>query len=206
METDGTVVGEFLFWLATSCWSSDVRCWFSCCCFFFTNCSADLRSSRVTPWVDRRVSRTLLACAFLCVSDSSSRTGGTKDLKQKVILRTSKQKLFAGQQRIIRLRNPIFWLLIIGSLIHTCLAWKACLIEGHTYYLKNVLNMLLIADCWALVMFMELLVAVGSPDDVMVNIGAVVVVLAASPVVDMTWMLKLTSTLLSLLLPLLWLL
>ena len=60
------------------------------------------------------------------------------------------------------------------------------MIEGHTYYLKNVLNMLLIADCWALVMFMELLVAVGSPDDVMVNIGAVVVVLAASPVVDMT--------------------
>lgn len=113
--------------------------------------------------------------------------------------------MFAGQQRIIRLRNPIFWLLIIGSLIHTCLAWKACLIEGHTYYLKNVLNMLLIADCWALVMFMELLVAVGSPDDVMVNIGAVVVVLAASPVVDMTWMLKLTSTLLSLLLALLWL-
>ena len=124
---------------------------------------------------------------------------------EKVILRTSKQKLFAGQQRIIRLRNPIFWLLISGSLIHTCLAWKACLIEGHTYYLKNVLNMLLIADCWALVMFMELLVAVGSPDDVMVNIGAVVVVLAASPVVDMTWMLKLTSTLLSLLLALLWL-
>ena len=113
--------------------------------------------------------------------------------------------MFAGQQRIIRLRNPIFWLLISGSLIHTCLAWKACLIEGHTYYLKNVLNMLLIADCWALVMFMELLVAVGSPDDVMVNIGAVVVVLAASPVVDMTWMLKLTSTLLSLLLALLWL-
>ena len=47
--------------------------------------------------------------------------------------------------------------------------------------------MLLIADCWALVMTtLELLVAVGSPDDVIVNIGAVLVVLAASPVVDMT--------------------
>mgnify|MGYP006863600059 FL=1 len=62
-----------------------------------------------------------------------------------------------------------------------------CLIEGHTHYLKNVLNMLLIADCWALVMTtLELLVAVGSPVDVIVNKGAVVVVLAASPVVDMT--------------------
>ena len=62
-----------------------------------------------------------------------------------------------------------------------------CLIEGHTHYLKNVLNMLLIADCWALVMTtLELLVAVGSPVDVIVNKGAVVVVLASSPVVDMT--------------------
>ena len=32
-----------------SCCSSVVRWAFSCCCFFFTNCSADLRSSSVTP-------------------------------------------------------------------------------------------------------------------------------------------------------------
>ena len=63
-----------------SCCSSVVLWAFSCCCFFLTSCSADLRSSRVTPWVERRVSRTLLACAFLWISCSSSRTGGTKDL------------------------------------------------------------------------------------------------------------------------------
>ena len=63
-----------------SCCSSVVRVAFSCCCFFFTSCSADLRSSRVTPWVDRRVSLTLLAWAFRWISCSSSRTGGTKDL------------------------------------------------------------------------------------------------------------------------------
>ena len=59
------------------------------CCFFLTSCSADLRSSRVTPWVDRRVSRTRLAWAFRWVSDSSSRTGGTNDLNthRKTILR-----------------------------------------------------------------------------------------------------------------------
>lgn len=49
--------------------------------FFLTSSSALLISSRVTPWVDRRVSLTRLACAFRCVSLSSSRTGGTKDLK-----------------------------------------------------------------------------------------------------------------------------
>ena len=32
-----------------SCCSSVVRVAFSCCCFFFTSCSADLRSSSVTP-------------------------------------------------------------------------------------------------------------------------------------------------------------
>lgn len=32
--------------------------------FFLTSCSALLISSRVTPWVERRVSRTRLACAF----------------------------------------------------------------------------------------------------------------------------------------------
>lgn len=49
--------------------------------FFFTSCSALLISSRVTPCVERRVSRTRLACAFRCVSLSSSRVGGTKDLR-----------------------------------------------------------------------------------------------------------------------------
>ena len=32
-----------------SCCSSVVRVAFSCCCFFFTSCSADFKSSRVTP-------------------------------------------------------------------------------------------------------------------------------------------------------------
>ena len=32
-----------------SCCSSVVRVAFSCCCFFFTSCSADFRSSSVTP-------------------------------------------------------------------------------------------------------------------------------------------------------------
>lgn len=50
--------------------------------FFLTSCSALLISSSVTPWVERRVSRTRLACAFRCVSLSSSRVGGTKDLKK----------------------------------------------------------------------------------------------------------------------------
>ena len=81
VEAVGGVGDDFCCWLATSCWSSEVLCWFSCCCFFLTNCSADFRSSKVTPWVDLRVSRTLLAWAFLWVSDSSSRTGGTNDLK-----------------------------------------------------------------------------------------------------------------------------
>ena len=63
-----------------NCWSSVVLWAFSCCCFFFTSCSADFRSSRVTPWVDRRVSLTLLAWAFRWISCSSSRTGGTNDL------------------------------------------------------------------------------------------------------------------------------
>ena len=68
--------------LMTSCWSSVVLAAFSCCCFFLTNCSADLRSSKVTPWVDLLVSLTRLACAFLWISCSSSRTGGTNDLKK----------------------------------------------------------------------------------------------------------------------------
>lgn len=55
--------------------------WCNCCWFFFlTSCSATLISSKVTPWVDLRVSLTRFAWAFLCVSDSSSRTGGTNDL------------------------------------------------------------------------------------------------------------------------------
>ena len=68
-----------------SCCSSVVLCAFSCCCFFLTSCSADLRSSSVTPWVERRVSLTLLACAFLWISCSSSLTGGTKDLQGDMI-------------------------------------------------------------------------------------------------------------------------
>ena len=51
-------------------------------CFFLANCSADLTSSSVTPCVERLVSRTRFACAFRCVSDSSSRTGGTNDLNE----------------------------------------------------------------------------------------------------------------------------
>lgn len=51
-----------------------------CCCFFLTSCSALLISSRVTPCVERLVSRTRFACALRCVSLSSSRTGGTNDL------------------------------------------------------------------------------------------------------------------------------
>ena len=50
-------------------------------CFFLASCSADLTSSSVTPCVERLVSRTRFAWAFRCVSDSSSRTGGTNDLK-----------------------------------------------------------------------------------------------------------------------------
>lgn len=52
--------------------------WFFC----LTICSADLSSSKVTPCVERLVSLTRLACAFLWVSDSSSLTGGTNDLKK----------------------------------------------------------------------------------------------------------------------------
>lgn len=51
-----------------------------CCCLFFMSCSAVLMSSSVTPWVERRVERTILAWAFLCVSLSSSRLGGMNDL------------------------------------------------------------------------------------------------------------------------------
>ena len=43
------VVVVELCWLATSCCNSEVLCWFSNCCFFLTNCSADFRSSNVTP-------------------------------------------------------------------------------------------------------------------------------------------------------------
>lgn len=57
-------------------------CCSSCCCLFFMSCSADLRSSSVTPWVERRVERTILAWAFLCVSLSSSRLGGMNDLDE----------------------------------------------------------------------------------------------------------------------------
>ena len=39
----------------TSCCSSVVRCWFSCCCFFFTSCSADFKSSRVTPYLKFKI-------------------------------------------------------------------------------------------------------------------------------------------------------
>ena len=70
-----------------NCWSSVVLWAFSCCCFFFTSCSADFRSSRVTPWVDRRVSLTLLAWAFRWISCSSSRTGGTNDLQEQKEIR-----------------------------------------------------------------------------------------------------------------------
>lgn len=71
-----SLVGVELFnWLETWC---SCCC---CCCFFFTSCSADLISSSVTPCVDLLVSLTRLACAFLWVSDSSSRTGGTNDLQ-----------------------------------------------------------------------------------------------------------------------------
>lgn len=48
--------------------------------FFLTNCSALLISSSVTPWVERRVSRTRFAWAFRWVSLSSSLVGGTNDL------------------------------------------------------------------------------------------------------------------------------
>ena len=91
-ETDATVVvavdpsgdGEELDPEAvTRFCSSLVRACCSCCCFFLTSCSALLRSSRVTPWVERRVSRTRLACALRWVSLSSSRTGGTNDLQEE---------------------------------------------------------------------------------------------------------------------------
>lgn len=54
--------------------------------FFLTNSSALLISSNVTPCVERRVSRTRLACALRWVSLSSSRTGGTKDLRIGVVV------------------------------------------------------------------------------------------------------------------------
>jgi hypothetical protein len=64
--------------------------WCNCCWFFFlTNCSADLISSKVTPWVDLLVSLTRFAWAFLCVSDSSSLTGGTNDLHQNTTVNNS---------------------------------------------------------------------------------------------------------------------
>lgn len=67
-------------WLLSCCVA-----WCNCCWFFFlTSCSATLISSNVTPWVDLLVSLTRFAWAFLCVSDSSSRTGGTNDLDQNI--------------------------------------------------------------------------------------------------------------------------
>lgn len=49
--------------------------------FFLISSSALLISSKVTPWVERLVCLTLRAWALRCVSLSSSRTGGTNDLK-----------------------------------------------------------------------------------------------------------------------------
>lgn len=71
--------------------------------FFLTSSSALLISSKVTPCVERLVSRTRLACALRCVSLSSSRAGGTNDL-QKCIqrmrkMRREKQVLFANGYR-----------------------------------------------------------------------------------------------------------
>lgn len=58
----------------------EVACCCCSCCLFFMSSSADLRSSSMTPWVERRVERTILAWAFLFVSLSSSRLGGMNDL------------------------------------------------------------------------------------------------------------------------------
>lgn len=56
--------------------------------FFLTSSSALLISSKVTPCVERLVSRTRFACALRCVSLSSSRAGGTNDL---ILLRDRKK-------------------------------------------------------------------------------------------------------------------
>lgn len=66
--------------LTDTCWVVVLVVSCCCCCLFFISCSADLRSSSVTPWVERRVERTIFAWAFLWVSLSSSRLGGTNDL------------------------------------------------------------------------------------------------------------------------------
>ena len=66
-----------------------------------TSFSADFRSSRVTPCVDRRVCRTSLACAFRCVSDSSSRTGGTWDLESVGIGNETNRDLKAVDRELI---------------------------------------------------------------------------------------------------------
>lgn len=55
--------------------------------FFLISSSALLISSKVTPWVERLVCLTLRAWALRCVSLSSSRTGGTNDLKNRNSIR-----------------------------------------------------------------------------------------------------------------------
>merc|ERR1719211_606227 len=55
-----------------SCCNSVVRAAFSACCFFLTSCSADLRSSRVTPCVERRGARVVATVGQIL------RTAGTE--------------------------------------------------------------------------------------------------------------------------------
>ena len=88
-----------------------------------------------------------------------------------------------------------------------------CFLKIHTntraIYLKNCLNILLMADCWALVIIVLMLLLLllllvfseSTVEDVMVKIGPEFVVWDKSwPVVVRTWILKLTSTLFSALL------
>ena len=79
--------------------------------------------------------------------------------------------------------------------------------DSFNFYLKNCLNILLMADCWALVitplvlvwpLLFTVLISGSTVVDVIVITGPVCIVFDTSsmPVVAITWMLKLTSTLL----------
>lgn len=82
--------------------------------FIFTSCSALLISSSVTPCVDRRVSRTRFACAFRCVSLSSSRVGGTKDLRKTEIVRRVVKSYF-HKMLIAQCFHAFWWVKVLVS-------------------------------------------------------------------------------------------
>lgn len=104
--------------------------------FFLTSCSADLISSRVTPWVLRLVSRTLFAWAFRCVSDSSSRTGGTIDLEAKL-----NRKHYFWSLLLTRFYN-IYKFIYIYIIFENLLFKKVCKCNFSRIKIKRIFKMI----------------------------------------------------------------